>query len=151
MGVLLRGPQGDFILNNHGWALLLRLAWDYGWRPRGTVAPAHWRPAGTIEGADFSNAPKWNPADYVTGRGQGVMTEDARDLAEALASIIDDLPNHDPLSGETVVTIDTPGFPRLRVMPHGRPLNAFELFGGQNKQGFRAFIDYCGAGPFTIW
>ena len=146
MGVLLRGSQGDFAVNNKGWAMLLRLAWDYGWRPKGTRAPAHWTDPQTNQ-----RDRAWNPADYVTGRGQQVGAHDAQLLAETLSTILDDLPNHDPLDDPEVQRIACPGFPATLFVSASRPINAFELFGGENKAGFQAFIAYCKGGSFTIW
>lgn len=146
MGVLLRGEQGDFAVNNKGWAMLLRLAWDYGWRPGGTGAPAHWTDADSGE-----RTRAWNPADYVTGRGQRVAARDAALLAETLASILDDLPNHDPLDDPSVLRISCPGFPSTLFVSASRPINAFELFGGTNKAGFQSFLAFCRGGGFSIW
>jgi len=139
MGVLLRGEAGEFVLNNRGWATLLRLAWDYGWRPKGTVRPDLW-----------SDRP-WNPADYVTCRGQRVRREDAAALAEALETILDDLPNHDPLAGEPVERVEAPGLPPVRYSSTDRLINTFELLGGENKPHLERFITFCRRGSFAIW
>ncbi len=146
MGVLLRGESGDFILNNQGWAMLLRLAWDYGWRPRGTLHPAHWK---TQELAE--RATTWNPADYVTCRGQRVAGLDAQLMADALAAVLDDLPNDDPIESETLIRVLAPGFPEATYLSDARRVHSFEQFGGMNKEGFLTFIEFCRRGGFTIW
>ena len=146
MGVLLRGEHGDFALNNFSWAALLRLAWDQGWRPKGTLAPRAWQ---AMTRGD--PARKWNPADYVTCRGQIVRSEDARSLGNSLARIIDDLPNHDPLADTQVLRLQAPGcLPQVMFSPE-RPVNPFEMLGGPNKEAFRAFVAYCRRGGFAIW
>jgi len=148
MGVLLRGEQGEFVLNNPGWAMVLRLAWDYGWRPAGTRAPRRWE---ILSDPDDPETPSWNPADYVTCRGQRVTDEDADLLAEALAAMVDDLPHTDPVIGEDLLVIETPGFPGKTFLPIGRSINAFEALGGSNRDGFRALLRFCRRGGFEIW
>lgn len=165
MGVLLRGEHGEFALNNRGWAMLLRLAWDYGWRPRGTLPPEHWaegvQPAGIPRSREAAVAASarppgatrpWNPADYVSCRGQRVKAEDASGLAEALGAVLDDLPNHDPLAGEAVRRVRASGFPPVLYFEgEQRQVNTFEQFGGPNKSGLVAFVEFCRGGSFVIW
>jgi len=146
MGVLLRGEQGEFVLNNAGWAMLLRLAWDYGWRPKGTRPPAHW-----AVGPNPERAEQWNPADYVTCRGQRVLDEDSDLLAEALAALIDDLPPTDPAEGDDLAHVEMPGFPPRSFVSPTRTVNAFEALGGSNREGFREFLRFCRRGGFEIW
>lgn len=146
MAIVLRGPTGDFTFNNKGWGILLKLAFDFGWRPRGTHAPAHWQTVPT----EWSPNP-WNAADYFTGRGQIVTPKDAAALADALAGAMDDIPNHDPFQTETGDDLDLPGYPKLRILTSDRTVNAFEVFGGVNKPGFREFVVFCRKGQFAIW
>jgi hypothetical protein len=148
MAVALRGPAGDFLFNNRGWALLLKLAYDFGWRPLGTQAPAHWQP---VPAEPWSESKPWNAADYFSGRGQMVSALDAASMAEALAAAADDIPNHDPFSDEAGRDLNNPGFPRLRHLAAERSVNSFEIFGGENKRLLREFIAYCRTGEFTIW
>ncbi|MBX3363772.1 MAG: hypothetical protein KF866_03310 [Phycisphaeraceae bacterium] len=146
MGVLLRGKSGDFILNNQGWVMLLRLAWDYGWRPRGTVSPRHW-----LTNELRERATNWNPADYVTCRGQTVTALDAQLFADALAAVLDDLPHDDPLPSEDLIRVEAPGFPAITYLSDSRTIHPFEQFGGVNKSGFHEFIHFCRQGGFSIW
>ncbi|TVS02678.1 MAG: hypothetical protein EA423_08940 [Phycisphaerales bacterium] len=146
MAVVLRNNHGQFTINNAGWVTLLRLAWDYGWRPAGTSAPEHW-----IAPDDAAKAWSWNNADYVTGRGQRVSANDARLLAEALEAIIDDLPNHDPDATSGIRVYEAPGFPTVLYIAEDRQMTAFERLGGRNKQGFAEFLAFCRGGSFTIW
>ncbi len=146
MGVLLRGEHGDFALNNFSWATLLRLAWDQGWRPAGTRPPGAWE---AMTRGDPTR--QWNPADYVTCRGQRVRDDDAKSLGKALANVMDDLPNHDPLVDAPVVRCEAPGcLPRV-VFGVDRQVHPFELLGGPNKEAFAAFVAYCQRGGFEIW
>ncbi|TVQ62379.1 MAG: hypothetical protein EA378_05535 [Phycisphaerales bacterium] len=146
MAVFLRGAGGDFVWNNRGWAMLVHLAWDHGWRPVGTLPPTHWgmHEPGAVPG-------DWPRADYVTGRGQRVREDDARNLAEALERCVDDLPNHDALAEKGIPPLQAPAFPVWRHMESGASISPFEVFGGPNKDGFRRFIAFCRAGGFTIW
>lgn len=145
MGIYLRSLAGDFHVNNRGWGLLLRLAFENGWKPAGALAPIGWKET-TPEGLPRA----WNPADYFTGRGQRVRVEDAAALADALESVLDDLPNHDtaPLGS---LRLDAPGFPVLFAPPDGGPMLPFQVFGGINKPTFQWFIAYARAGSFAIW
>lgn len=146
MGILLRGEHGDFALNNQGWVSLLRLAWDYGWRPRGTLPPEHWQTPRLRE-----RAREWPAADYVTGRGQRVTAVDAQLLADALGAILDDLPNDDPIESDSLIRVRAPGFPQVSYVSEARTIHTFEQFGGENRQGFTEFLRFCRSGGFSIW
>ncbi len=146
MGIVLRGQHGEFVLNNRGWASLLRLAWDRGWRPEGTSPPPAWD---QITSGDPGR--RWNPADYVTCKGQRVSAGDAGRLGEALGSILDDLPTHDALSGEGITRVSAPGCPPWLYFSDSRPINNFEALGGPNKDSYVAFIQFCRVGGFAIW
>ena len=109
MAVILRSDiAGDFVINEQGWVILIPFAYQNGWRPMGTAAPAHYellhddvRPQG------------WHPANYFQGKGQRVSAEDAAAFADALESALPDLPDHDPLAEKSVGRIEAPGFPRI--------------------------------------
>lgn len=146
MSVLLKGEQGEMLINNHGWAALLRLAWDYGWRPRGTLPPRHW-----VTQSLRDRARDWPSADYVTGRGQRVTPIDATLLGDALAAVFEDLSNDDVPPDDSVQPFEMPGFPGLGYVSEGRRLHSFQMFGGSNRAGYRAFVRFCRAGPFEIW
>lgn len=146
MAVILRGEHGDFVLNNKGWGLLLMMAWDYGWRPEGTRPPEHWKHV------NRENLPEtWAKADYVTGKGQRILAPDAKALGDALERAVDDLPNHDPLVEKEVARLNIPAFPSMRVVRSDVPTTNLEVFGGENKEGFRRLIAFCRAGELAVW
>ncbi|MFG0327406.1 MAG: hypothetical protein ACF8SC_09110 [Phycisphaerales bacterium JB037] len=150
MSVVLTRDADELLLNNRGWATLLRLAWDYGWRPRGTLPPPHWTtPELRLKAAE------WNGADYVTCRGQIVTAPDAQRLAEALRAVADDLspedpdPAHDEQLG--LRRVPMPGYPPVAFLSDARPMSPFEFFGGSNRAGFHRFVSFCQGGAFAIW
>ena len=145
MCIVLRGLAGDFQINNKGWGLLMRLAFENGWEPRGTLPPPEWKPI-TPDGLPR----EWNGADYFTGRGQRVRADDAAKLGDALESVLDDLPNHDTVSAD-LRRIDAPGFPILFEQGDAPPQLPFQVFGGSNKPRYRWLIAFTRAGAFAIW
>lgn len=146
MALIMRGAAGEFVWNHHGWAALVRLAWEHGWRPIGTLPPEHWDTE-----TDNTTYSDWPRADYGTPRGQRVRDRDARELAAALRKCLDDLPNHDALGEGGAKIRDLPGYPVWHRTPSGEPASPFELFGGVNKPRYRAFIEFCEGGGFEIW
>lgn len=146
MAVVLRGKLGDFVFNNRGWVQMLTLAFQRGWRPIGTMEPAHWASV-----PEERRPSAWTPADYCNGKGQRVRAEDARALADALESIVDDLPDHDPLEDAVAHVLNVPGYPALRTLTTDKRVNPYEFFGGPNKEGFKAFIEFARAGGFAVW
>lgn len=165
MAILLRREIGQgetALINNRGWAMLVTLAYERGWRPAGTEPPRHWEhlagdmgmqrtvgPLSLIEGPDGPVA--WPRADYASGRGQFVTDDDARAMGRALASVVDDLPDHDPLEEKADADLGVAAFPRLR-MADGRIItNPPEAFGGPNKGPFKQLIAFLSGGGFRIW
>lgn len=146
MAIILRNSAGDFILNNRGWGALLRLAYDFGWRPLGTQRPAL-LPRACPDGVPV----EWNPADYFSCRGQFVTPADATALAEALDAALDDIPNHDPFADVRPPAPMAPGFPHLVSTSPRTRVSMFEVFAGPNKARLREFIAFCRVGGFFIW
>jgi hypothetical protein len=142
--------------------MLIMLAYERGWQPAGTQPPNHWdrigkelgaeRTVGPLSIIDTGNGPiAWPQADYVSGRGQRIEADDARAFAKVLFSIVDDLPNHDPLEDKATASIEAPGFPLLRLGSLGLVMQPFEVFGGPNKPGFIKLIAYLQAGSCFVW
>lgn len=73
---LLSDKAGHFKLNKYAWPKLLKLAQMYGWKPKGTKLYRGWN------GSYFGND------------GQFVERKDARNLAQALAKALDDIPDY---------------------------------------------------------
>jgi hypothetical protein len=133
------------MFNNKGWGMLLMMAWEHGWRPLGTLPPAHWSQI------EEGTLPDWPRADYVTGRGQRIAAEDAAALADALEGLLDDLPNHDPLEEKAVFRLQVPVYPSLRVVKSEFAVSDYEVFGGENKPGLTRFIALCRKGELVVW
>jgi hypothetical protein len=127
------GALDHFTLNPASWRRALGLARLYGWEPAGTLPPQAWED-------------RWD-ANYLTGDGQRVTAEDARNLAAALEGALPDVPDHDALT-EKAVRI---GELEARVIPAGMPANAFEWFSGKSKPLLVKFITFCRQGGFTIY
>lgn len=160
--IRLVGNHGVHELNNRGWGAVVMLAWDLGWKPAGTEPPEHWDRLGPSLGAEQTAGPMsilsglggpvgWPRADYVSGRGQLVSARDAAGMAAALATIVDDLPTHDPLEGKGVDRLTAPGFPILFVAAGGAVSQRMEMFGGSNKPGFLELIGFLRGGGFRVW
>ena len=145
MAVILQTKNDRFMFNNKGWGMLLMMAHEHGWQPIGTLPPVHW------SRIDEGKLPEWPRADYVTGRGQRITPKDAAGLADALESLLDDLPNHDPLEEKTVFRLQVPVYPSLRVVKSEIPITDYEVFGGENKGGLRRFIALCRSGELVVW
>ncbi|MCB9844476.1 MAG: hypothetical protein H6811_00615 [Phycisphaeraceae bacterium] len=148
MAVILRATGGEFTLNNRGWVIVLRLAWDLGWRPMGTLPPAYW-----TEEDERQRGRPWNPADYVTCRGQRIRAQDARSLGTALAAVLDDIPNEPVLTEAMARAVAAPGFPSPLYLEHegGRRPNHFEALAGPNKAELRGLISVLERGSVEIW
>src|SRR5690348_6367571 len=84
MGFDLVGRGGEYSLESAGWAALLLLAREHGWRPAGTKAPR-----------DFRRGQHWG-GNYVTNDGQRVRREDTRALAAALERALPSVPEQAP-------------------------------------------------------
>ena len=71
MGMDLLSAHGNLYLNHFSWHDCLECAYEFGWRPEGTIAP--------IDSHD-----KWDGSDYFSNAFQSVTDDDARNLGEAL-------------------------------------------------------------------
>ncbi|MEM9066373.1 MAG: hypothetical protein AAGB51_12880 [Planctomycetota bacterium] len=155
-------PEEEALVNNRGWGMLVHLAYERGWRPAGTEPPRHWdvlggdagwqRTVGPVSIIEGPNGPvMWPKADYASGRGQLVTEPDAKAMAAALQSVIDDLPEHDPLDGKADADLRAPVFPHLRMSKGRIVTNAPEAFGGPNKPTYKTLVDFMSRGAFRIW
>lgn len=78
MGYDLSGSGGYFRWQIFDWPVLLRLAIDYGWEPRGAAFLTK------------RGRPTRSRCGYCSNDGQTVLRTDARALADALARALDD-------------------------------------------------------------
>ncbi len=146
----LTGPGGNLNFNHTSWRLLLDLAYDYGWRPTGTVPP------------DIDNSVECR-GYYDSNCGWKVPYEDAIGIAEALEKSLEDLPNRDvmPRTDKQVIGIPKSNeipliMPDLKVIKELRidietSVTAREYFSGERKKGVLEFIAFCREGSFYLW
>jgi hypothetical protein len=77
--VTLTNRSGEsFDFGNTSWAFLLNFAERYGWKPAGTESPGDW-----------DDPEEW-PGSYDSSDGQIVTQPDAKALAKAVASALED-------------------------------------------------------------
>lgn len=128
------------------WRKLLLLAISYGWEPVGTLknqSLEEIQPWGAV-----INDP-WDE-DYMANAGQIVTAEDAKALAYALESCLDDIP--DCKMPEILIGHPIQIGNRMVTFTEANPeLHPFEFFGGQNKYKLIEMIAFCRKGPFEIW
>lgn len=149
----MRTPEAEVQMSNLAWGLLMRLGYDAGWRPRGTIAPAGWDDEPALRdqpGSLQQGSGAWNGGDYFSPLGQQVSAEDASNLAGALESAMPDLPDHDAIAHKVESEIQFPNDASVRYFRPGESVNAYEYFSGPNKEKLRRLIDLLRTGPFTI-
>jgi hypothetical protein len=168
----LVGEQGEQLLNNMTWKMLIDLALQYGWEPAGASAPddlAEPIGEGEVEFVERSLGLDKLPSDhplvvewrnymfesadpaidsYFNNAGYLVTATDAQALADALERALPDVPAHDALGHKTVELKSAPG---ERLLPFGTPVNPFEWFSGKNRERLKDFITFCQKGGFEIW
>jgi hypothetical protein len=91
----LSGKCGYFRFNNGTWREVLKLAYDYGWKPAGTE-PGRWiDETGELDKQLSANPETWDSIDYFSNSFQWVTDEDAANIARALERALEDFPNKD--------------------------------------------------------
>ncbi|MFT3685140.1 MAG: hypothetical protein QM783_09490 [Phycisphaerales bacterium] len=138
--------HGSMTFANRSWGMLMKLAFDSGWKPMGCERPLDW------EAIDkYGNPRRFFSMDYFSRRGQRVLAADAAAIADALESGLLDVPPFDALGLKVVSSIDMPHLAKpLRSLRPGVKVNPFEYFSGDNRDGLREFIAYCRKGGFEI-
>jgi hypothetical protein len=136
MGVDLCSESGDDTSFGYmGWSMVLELARQYGWQPRGTEPP---------EGLD--NPGEWN-GEYESSDGQRVSAVDAAALADALAAAV-----ADPALHVRVMQMDSEE--RQRIRQQMGPELAASFVGvrdfGEYRDCLREFSEFCRKGAFRI-
>ena len=84
MGMDLSGAGGYFRWTNLGWAEILDLGEEFGWKPTGTGPPRGRKKL------------KWHTEVYHSNDGQRFYARDARRLAEALERALEAIPARKP-------------------------------------------------------
>ncbi len=141
-------PHGSRTFSNQQWGMLMKLAFDHGWRPMGCQPPADW----DQRFLDEDGVPRrFFSMDYFSRNGQRVMPADAAAIADALESALDDVPTFDALGLKVLSEIQLPHLDRpLRALRPGAKVNPYEFFSGPNRVTLLAFIEYCRGGGFAI-
>lgn len=127
----------EISVSHQVWCATLEVAQMYGWQPQGTCP---------TKSMDVLSLDAWD-GNYVSGDEQRVAATDARQLAAALHSALDDLPDHDAMEHKTQ-TIRLPGR-EVRVITTA-DYSPFELLSGPNKLLLEELIACCEQGAFEI-
>lgn len=134
------------MFSNRSWGMLMKLAYDSGWKPMGCLEPDAWQ---AVDSA--GNPQRFFSMDYFSRRGQKVMAADAAAIADALESGLLDVPTFDALGLKVSTSIDVPGLARpMRALRPGVKVNPFEYFSGENRWPLKQFIEFCRGGGFAI-
>lgn len=157
-------PEGEgyFRWNIWGWPPILTLGAAYGWKPMGTII--HKLTPELIEENNISeeDANKHNEAveawdgSYTGNDGQIVIAKDANNLADALESCLDDIPDfHIPNPGaeeDGTTKLDNLAGQKHRdsLRQGSRPALTVEFSGTENKNYIRDFIKFLRLGDFSI-
>jgi hypothetical protein len=165
---VLRGEQGDFWFTLHSWAQVLDMANLNGWIPAKTKPP-EWpvdneeynrmvaESGGRVEFFALENDEgeevftgylyppgRWH-GGYLTAERQRVTAEDARQMAEALEEVLEEVPERDQY-GSFI-----PRNKEERVQQVAQDDITFdEWFSGPAREHLRKFIEFCRAGEFIV-
>lgn len=136
MGVDLCRESGESTgFGYGGWAMVLEIAQQYGWKPLGTEAPT-----GMDDPAGWSG-------EYCSSDGQRVTDADVAALAGAISAAV-----ADPNLHVIVLQMDTER--RQEVLTQVGPELAASYVGVQDFEEYRAslreFGEFCRGGAFTI-
>lgn len=140
------GAGGKFACGYLEWGMLIKFAYESGWRPLGTIEPPDWDHKRNPDGTPA----RWFKNNYFSKFGQRVTDDDALAIAVALDNSLPDVPDHDAMLHKVAAEIEGSGLARMRVLRPGVRMNSFEFFSGENKAKLRQFIEFCRAGGFAI-
>lgn len=140
------GAGGQFWCSAQSWAMMAKLARDRGWSPEGIPEPVEGPEAGSVR-SDFA-PDHW---DYTRpGIVLSIPDGDALALADALESVLPDLPRFDALEEKALCQLDLPGSLPVRVIRPGAEVGPYEFFSGANRRALERFIALCRAGGLTV-
>ncbi|MBL0871214.1 MAG: hypothetical protein IBJ18_11630 [Phycisphaerales bacterium] len=149
MARTLIGKHGTLRMTNLQYGLAMKLVYDLGWKPAGTLPPL------AYEGEDppldeEGNPKRWPKMNYFAGAGQRVSDADAKRLGEKLEDMLLDIPNHDATMHKVMQVIVLPPLGEMRVLKPGEKVNMVEFFSGRNKNILRKYAEFCKQGGFSI-
>jgi hypothetical protein len=158
----LTAPHGAITFSNLQWGLLVKLAYDHGWKPWGVRPPEDWIASSDAErdasggSSGGGGARRWHFMDYFSLKRQQIVAGDALAMADAIERALPDIPTHDALSHKVIQEIQLPDVDEpLRMMQPGVTVNAFEFFSGANRRILQEFITLCRSGSqsaaWTAW
>jgi hypothetical protein len=146
MARTVRNLRRQITFNNRTYGMLMKLAFDAGWKPMGCMEPEGWT---GVDGE--GKAIKFLSMDYFGGRGQRVRQEDAEAIATALEAAMDDIPQFDALGFKVQSEIRLPGQEQtIRQLRPGAKVNPFEYFSGRGREAVSAFAEFCREGSYSI-
>lgn len=145
----LLGRHGSLKFTNIQYGLAMKLVYDMGWKPAGTLPPLSYE--SDEPPLDEHGVPlRWPKMNYFAAAGQRVSDADAAALSAKLRDLMLDIPNHDATLHKTSQFLSLPHLGELRVLKHGMKVNAFEFFSGGNKIVLERFADFAAKGGFAI-
>lgn len=156
---LINGAGGIERFSNTSWREMLKVAYEYGWKPAGTE-PGEWidPETGELDKRLSPDPDEWD-GNYFSNDCQWVTEEDAAHIADALERALKDMPacNTDEKRVEHGLS-NLPASPvesslveqGLAASGPNVPSSPLEFFSDEGKQRIRAFIAYCRVGAFFI-
>jgi hypothetical protein len=163
----LTEDQRNYYLSIFSWPMILELAQQYGWKPMGTVQYQQFKEDVTLLYEDH----KWS-GGYYSNDGQAVVADDAKALADALESALDDIPEYGCFVPKSLTLSSSEEIEGYTEVPNNPVLNKFlkplsslgtnlkipnillspiEYFSGERKGMVIDFIKFCRQGLFYIW
>jgi hypothetical protein len=161
--------QREYDLNLFSWSMMLDIAQQYGWKPMGTVLIQWYFEDGT---PCYPEPIEWD-GGYMSNDGQAVNVDDAKALANALESALDDIPEFGALTPKVLTLssseeikdyIEVSKSPLvtgiIKLLGSGDETNIqvpnslvspLEYFSGKRKHLVIEFIEFCRRGLFFIW
>lgn len=149
MGRTLIGAQGSMKFTDMQYGLAMKLVYDMGWKPLGTLAPESYeREDGPVD--ELGQRLKWPAMNYFANAGQRVSDADALALAEKLEDVMLDVPSHDATMHKVHQVIILPPLGEMRILKPGSKVNVLEFFSGRNKAVLAKYAAFARQGGFKI-
>lgn len=141
-------PAGMFWCSLESWQRLFALARSRGWTPSGMPEPIPSEPWDPLTSDPPPLPPPW-------GEGTGplrlrIAEEDAASMADALESVLPDIPRFDALDEKTLFRVDSAAMIPVRVLRPGVRVGHYEYFSGVNRAALERFIGLLRSGPVIV-
>lgn len=136
MGMDLSGGGGDFRFNMTSWRFILRLAYKYGWKPKGTNVS---EVTLGIMGVKDPSESNWD-GSYFSNEWQEVDDEDALHIANALEKALPAIPDQKNKDMQYLIN-----------HKELKDIDPLQFWSGKgNKAYIKKFIKFCRKGYFLI-